>query len=190
MSRRECAYPDRFVPYRAHRMVRRTCRILGVVCVGAVALASCGGGGGGAEPLAHGSAKEGVGAAAREVCEPMVRESVPVAVGAPLLGEPISATRGDTFSCRYAFDGGALVLSVRDLRTLGQARERLRELRDRDGVTEALPGLAEGGFTSSDGSVVAKKDAMILTVDTTELPPGVEKANVAIEVAAAVLECW
>jgi hypothetical protein len=171
-------------------MARGVCRILVVAGVGVFALAACGGGGGGDEPLAHGSAKQGVGPPAREVCEPMVRESVPVAVGAPLLGEPISATRGDTFSCRYTFDGGALVLSVRDLRTLGQAQEHLRELRGRDAVTEALPGLAEGGFTRSDGSVVAKKDAMILTVDTTGLPPGVEKANVGIEVAAAVLECW
>jgi hypothetical protein len=120
----------------------------------------------------------------------MVREAVPVAVGAPLVGEPISATRHDTFSCRYIFDGGALVLSVRDLRTLGQARAYFGELRDRDEVGEALSGLAEGGFTRSDGSVVAKKDAMILTVDTTKLPPGVEKANVGIEVAASVLECW
>jgi hypothetical protein len=188
MFRREGAYPANLVRRQQHRMARRVCRILVVAGVGALVLAGCGGGGG--EPLAHGSAKEGVGPPAREVCEPMVRESVPVAVSAPLLGQPISATRGDTFSCRYSFDGGSLLLSVRDLRTLGQAREHLRELRGRDAVTEVLPGLAEGGFTRSNGSVVAKKDAMILTVDTTELPPGVEKANVGIEVAASVLECW
>jgi hypothetical protein len=169
-------------------MARRTCCVLVVACVAVAVLTACGGGGGG--PIAHGSAREGVGPAAREVCEPMVRESVPVAVGAPLAGEPISAIRNDTFSCRYTFDGGVLVLSVRDLRTLEQAREYFRELRDRDEVAQALSGLAEGGFTTSDGSVVAKKDAMILTVDTTELPPGVEKGNVGIDVAATVLECW
>jgi hypothetical protein len=120
-----------------------------------------------------------------------VRESVPGSVGAPLVGEPISTIRGDTFSCRYTFDGGALVLSVRDLRTLRQAREYFRDLRERDEISEALSGLAEGGFSRSDGSVVAKKDAMILTVDVTELPPtDTERSNVGIDLAASVLECW
>jgi hypothetical protein len=171
-------------------MVRRASRLLVVACVGTLVLAACGGGGGD-DPLAHGSAVEGVGPAAREVCEPMVRESVPVSVGAPLVAEPISTTRGDTFSCRYTFDGGALVLSVRDLRTLRQAREHFRDLRERDEISEALSGLAEGGFTRSDGSVVAKKDAMILTVDVTELPPtDTERSNIGIEVATTVLGCW
>jgi hypothetical protein len=172
-------------------MARRMCWVLVAAFAGAVAVTACGGGGGGGEAVAHGSAREGVGPAAREVCEPMVRDSVPGAVGTPVVGEPTSAIRGDTFSCRYAFDEGALVLAVRDLHTLRQAREYFQDIRSRDQVGEALSGLAEGGFIRSDGSVVAKKDAMVLTVDVTELPPtDTEKANVGIEVAATVLDCW
>ena len=56
---------------------------------------------------------------------------------------------------------------------------------------DALSGLAEGGFTKSDGSVVAMKDAMILTVDVTRLPPTEnDRANVGIDVASTVLGCW
>jgi hypothetical protein len=121
----------------------------------------------------------------------MVRDSVPSAVGAPVVGQPLSAVRGDTCSCNYAFEGGSLDLSVRDLHTLRAAGEYFRGLRSRDGVGDALSGLAEGGFTKADGSVVAMKDAMILTVDVTQLPPTrVDKANVAIEVASTVLGCW
>jgi hypothetical protein len=167
--------------------------LLAFIASSVVVLGACGGRATtkNAEAVAHGSARDGVGPAAREVCEPMVRESVPAVVGVPVVGEPVSSVRGDTFSCRYGFDGGALDLSVRDMHTLGQAREYFGEVERSEAVREVLPGLAEGGFSRSDGSVVAKKDAMILTVDVTDLPPtGVERANVGIEVAAAVLGCW
>jgi hypothetical protein len=173
-------------------MGRRSRFALVAIVAGLATLVACGGSsGGGGEAIAHGSARKGVGAAAREVCEPMVRDSVPAAVGTPVVGEPVSAVRGETFSCNYSFQGGALNLSVRDLHTLRAAREYFRDLRSREGVGDALTGLASGGFTKADGSVVAMKDAMILTVDVTQLPPTrVEKANVAIEVASTVLGCW
>jgi hypothetical protein len=121
----------------------------------------------------------------------MVRDSVPATVGLPLAGEPASAVRGDTFSCVYSFDGGALDMSVRDLHTIGQARRYFRDLRGREGVGDALSGLAEGGFTKADGSVVAVKDAMVLTVDVTGLPPTqVDWSGIAIDLAATVLGCW
>lgn len=116
---------------------------------------------------------------------------MPAAVGLPVVGQPVSAVSGDTFSCRYAFDGGVLDMSVRDLHTVRRARDHFRELQARAGVSEALSGLAEGGFTRSDGSVVAKKDAMILTVDVAALPPTqIEKSGIAINLAATVLGCW
>jgi hypothetical protein len=173
-------------------MGRRSCFVLVAILAAAVTMVACGGSsGGGGEPIAHGSARKGVGPAAREVCEPMVRDSVPSAVGVAVVGEPVSGVRGDTFSCNYSFEGGTLGLSVRDLHTLRAAREHFRDLRGREGVGDALSGLAAGGFTKADGSVVAMKDAMILTVDVTQLPPTrVDKANVGIEVASTVLGCW
>jgi hypothetical protein len=174
-------------------MTRRARGLLLVAaCAGAVALAACGGrDGGGREAIAHGSARTGVGPAAREVCNTMVRDSVVGTVGLPLVTEPASATRGDTFSCTYAFEGGALELSVRDLRTLPDARDYFRDLRGREAVGDRLTGLAAGGFSKSDGSVVAMKDAMILTVDVTHLPPTrIGGSDVAVDVAASVLHCW
>jgi hypothetical protein len=170
-------------------------RMSGLVAmtVGVIAaLTACGGGSSaGSEDVAHGSARNGPGRAAGEVCEPMVRDSVPATVGLPLAGEPTSAVRGDTFSCLYAFAGGKLDLSVRDLHTISQARKFFRDLRGREGVGDALSGLAEGGFTKADGSVVAMKDAMILTVDVTALPPTqVDRSGIAIDLASTVLGCW
>jgi hypothetical protein len=172
-------------------MGRRPTLALVAVGVSVIALVGACGGGTREEPVAHGSARSGVGPAAREVCSAMVRESVPASVGLPLAREPVSSVRGDVFSCRYSFEGGALDLSVRDLHTLREAREYFRELRGREGGEVALSGLAAGGFTRSDGSVVAMKDAMILTVDATDLPnAGTERVNVGIDVAATVLHCW
>jgi hypothetical protein len=171
---------------------RRKNSVIIAVFVSAAVLAACGGSdGGGRERVAHGSARTGVGPAAREVCNTMVRESVVATVGLPLASEPVSAVRGDTFSCTYSFDGGELELSVRDLRTLGQARDYFRSLRDREAVGDTLSGLAAGGFRKPDGSTVAMKDAMVLTVDVTRLPPTrIEAPDVAVDVAAAVLHCW
>ena len=157
-----------------------------------VTLAACGGGSStGSEGIAHGSARNGPGRAAGEVCEPMVRDSVPATVGLALAGEPTSTVRGDTFSCLYRFTGGTLDMSVRDLHTTSQARRYFRDVRGREGVGDALSGLAEGGFTKADGSVVAMKDAMILTVDVTALPPtGTDRSGIAIDLASTVLGCW
>jgi hypothetical protein len=173
-------------------MIRRSNGILVAACAGAFALTACGGSdGGGREAIAHGSARTGVGPAAREVCNTMVRDSVVGTVGLPLVTEPASVTRGDTFSCTYSFEGGALELSVRDLRTLPDARDYFRDLRDREAVGDTLTGLAAGGFSRSDGSVVAMKDAMVLTVDVTHLPPTrIGSPDVAVDVAASVLHCW
>jgi hypothetical protein len=169
-------------------------RIVGVAaaCVAGVVLASaCGGSSSSGDPVAHGSARTGAGPATREVCEPMVRDSVPATVGLPLAGKPVSDVRGDTFSCRYAFAGGTLDLSVRDLHTVSQARKYFRALKGQEGVEDALTGVAEGGFTKADGSVVAMKDAMILTVDVTALPPTrVDRTGIATDLASTVLGCW
>jgi len=169
-------------------------RIAGVVaaCAASVLLVSaCGGSSSNGETIAHGSARTGAGPATREVCEPMVRDSVPATVGLALTGAPVSAVQGDTFSCRYAFEGGALDLSVRDLHTTSQARKYFRVLSSREAVNDALTGLAAGGFTKADGSVVAMKDAMILTVDVAALPPTqADKTGIAIDLASTVLGCW
>jgi len=172
-------------------MLRGRIAAIAAVCFVVALGGACGGSSGSGGDIAHGSARTGAGPATREVCEPMVRDSVPSSVGLPLAGNPVSAVKGDTFSCRYPFEDGTLDLSVRDLHTVPQARKYFRALRARDGIDDALTGLAEGGFTKGDGSVVAMKDAMILTVDVTALPPTkVDRTGIAIDLASTVLGCW
>jgi hypothetical protein len=57
-------------------------------------------------------------------------------------------------------------------------------------VRDALTGLADGGFTKADGSAVAMKDATVLTVDVTQLPPGPDRSGIAVDLAASVPGCW
>ena len=84
-----------------------------------------------------------------------------------------------------------LDLSVRDLHTVSTARPYFRDLRRREAVGDALTGLAAGGFTKADGSAVAMKDAMVLAVDVTQLPPtGIDRSGIAVNLAASVLGCW
>lgn len=120
----------------------------------------------------------------------MLQASVPPTVGLPVIGKPVSAVRGDTFTCRYAFADGALQMSVTDLHTIRRAHGSFRELEQTQSV-ESLTGLGQGGFRRADGSVVAIKDAMILTVDVASLPPTpFDKSGIAIDLATTVLGCW
>jgi hypothetical protein len=73
----------------------RTSALVAITVGVTAALTACGGGSSaGSEGIAHGSARDGPGRAAGEVCEPMVRDSVPATVGLPLAGELAATALG------------------------------------------------------------------------------------------------
>jgi hypothetical protein len=144
--------------------------------------------------LAHASAASGPGKKAREVCEPMIRQAVEYEVGTPLEGKPAEAVDGDTFTCTYRVAGGAIVMSVQDLKRRPAARANFEGLRTAAGSdVERLPGLGEGAFLRPDDSLVVRKDAMVLTIDMTGFAApvdGRDKSAIATNLGVAVMGCW
>jgi hypothetical protein len=168
----------------------------------ALLVAACGGADGdgrstGATKLAHASSASGPGRKAREVCSPMIRQAVEYEVGAPLDGRPAEAVDGDTFTCTYTVGGGTIPMRVHDLKRVPAAKaeftaDRAAARAAGTGIEE-LPGLGHGAFVQDDGTLVVRKDAMVLTVDMTGFPApadGRDPSTISTNLGVAVMGCW
>ncbi len=112
----------------------------------------------------------------------------------PVTGKWDLATH--TYSCDYVYPNGALIaLSVREMSSDAETTAYFDELRTKLGHTgEPIP-LGQGGFTTTNGSAVVRKDYKVLLVDVSKLPaqfgvPADTRANVALNVASTIMGCW
>jgi len=101
----------------------------------------------------------------------------------------------DLYTCRYAYPNGSFLLSVKELSSWAQTLGYFHSLGASMGDTGSLGNLGQGAFTTSDGSVVVRKDWKVLLVNIAPLPkefgkPPTSKADVAYTVAAIILGCW
>jgi hypothetical protein len=99
------------------------------------------------------------------------------------------------YSCRYQYSTGSMVLSVKELSSWTETKAYFAMLGDQLGDTGSLGNLGQGAFTTSDGSVVVRKDWKILLVDISGLPaqfgvPPTSKADIADTVSDVILGCW
>ena len=102
---------------------------------------------------------------------------------------------GHLYACRYQFPDGVLALSVKELSSWSQTTAWFHMLGRQLGDVGPLGNLGQGAFTTSNGSVVVRKDWKILTVQISGLPPqfGVPpttRADVADTVSDVILGCW
>ena len=69
------------------------------------------------------------------------------------------------------YPGGAkMTLSVKEVSSTERDDRVLRRARDEARKTKDLPGLGQGAFQVTDGSVVVRKDYKVLLIDVTKLP--------------------
>ena len=99
------------------------------------------------------------------------------------------------YTCRYAYPNGSFLLSVKELSSWPQTLAYFHSLGSSMGDAGSLGNLGQGAFTTSDGSVVVRKDWKVLLVNIAPLPkefgkPPTTKADVAYTVAAIILGCW
>ena len=128
---------------------------------------------------------------AKEVCEEMVSSAVEEAseltLAAPPAGVWVATNR---FTCTYDLGGGTIVLGVRVLKSNGKAKTAFEQAKAKAKKPERLNGLGQSAFQASNGTLVARKDQFLLTIDPLALPEGVKKADVALAASVAVLACW
>ncbi len=102
---------------------------------------------------------------------------------------------GHLYSCRYQYPDGSMILSVKELSSWSETKDYFASVGQQMGDVGKLGNLGQGAFTTSDGSVVVRKDWKVLLVNIVGLPPqfGVpptSKADIADTVADVILGCW
>jgi hypothetical protein len=130
-----------------------------------------------------------------EVCGSDARTEIHSALGErATVSHP---TWGDhLYQCRYTYPSGASIqLSVKELSSWAETKQYFNGLATRLGKSRNLPGLGQGAFQTTDGSVVVRKDWKVLLVDSTGLPaqfgvPPTSSGDVAVTVGDVILGCW
>ena len=129
------------------------------------------------------------------VCADEGQEEISTLVGIRPTRVETPTWTGHVYTCRYVYPDGVIVLSVHELPDALHTSQRAEELAAQRGNSGFQPGLGEGAFATSNGSIVARKDYTLLVVDIAGLPAGfgrppVTPPDAAKLVAKAVLACW
>jgi len=132
---------------------------------------------------------------AKMICEDEVKNELSSLLGVQPT-QPLAPTWKDhLYSCTYHYKGGALTLSVKELTDKASTDAYFADEAQKLGRTQNINGLGEPAFTTSDKSVVVRKDYKVMLVDISKLPaqfgnPPDSRDNIALNVAAEILGCW
>jgi hypothetical protein len=129
------------------------------------------------------------------VCESEAEGDITALLGVPPDRVEPPSWSDSLYSCRYDYPGGSFLLSVKELPDEQATARYFQDLDVRLGNVGLLDGLGEGGFMTSNGSVVTRKDFKVLVVDASALPRtlgrwSLNPAAVARTVATAIIGCW
>ncbi|HZR15418.1 MAG TPA: hypothetical protein VFC33_19440 [Acidimicrobiia bacterium] len=122
-----------------------------------------------------------------EICDTMIKQAVTDIVREPYT---TASNRSATDSiCTYNFANGSLTLRVHTAKTNADANAYFDALRNDAGKVTTLS-FGSPAFAASNGTTVMVKDNLVLVVDPTKAPAGVDRTNTAESLAAEVLACW
>ncbi len=132
---------------------------------------------------------------AQMVCAPEAQQDLGSALGAPTTAVTTPTWADHVYSCRYMYPDGSMALWVKELSSKAETAAYFKSLRAQRGETERLPGVAQGAFVTSDGSLVLRKDYKVLLGDTSGLSvrfgSGFKtRGQVAVGVGVTLLGCW
>ena len=100
------------------------------------------------------------------------------------------------YSCDYVYPNGSkMTLSVKEMSSSSETTAYFDSLAQKLGKTGELQSLGQGAFSTKNGSVVARKDYKVMTIDVSHLPadfgvPPDTRNNDAINAAFAIMGCW
>jgi hypothetical protein len=109
---------------------------------------------------------------------------------------PVTASWNDhVYSCRYVYGTDAMVLSVKELADKTETDDYFASLKQQLGVSRSVSALGDGGFVTTNGSLVIRKDFKVLLVDVAKLPqqfgdPPDTRDNIAVNVGSVIMGCW
>lgn len=129
------------------------------------------------------------------VCQPEAQEDIEELIGVePTKVGPL-AYADHVATCRYAYPNGAFTLSVQDLPDDITTTRAYEALAAKLGKLDSIDLPDADAFSTTDGSVVLRKDTKVMLVDVAQLPatfgdPPTPRADTARLVMKAVLGCW
>jgi hypothetical protein len=131
---------------------------------------------------------------AKMPCQHKVQGELAEVLGVKALVAPPTWS-GHLYSCRYQYPNGAMALSIKELSSWPETFAYFDALGKQLGNVGSLGNLGQGAFTTTDGSVVVRKDWKVLLVDISGLPaqfgvPPTSRGDIADTVADLILGCW
>jgi len=135
-------------------------------------------------------------ASAKMICAHETQTELAAVLGVHTTQPVVPTWTDHLYSCRYTYDNSFMVLSVKELSGKTGTDRYFASLAHRLGQAQRPQVIARGAFfTTRNLSVVVRKDYKVLLVDISGLPaqfgkPPYTRADVAIKVAAAIMDCW
>jgi len=135
-------------------------------------------------------------ATAKMICAHETQTELAGVLGVRTTQPVVPAWTDHLYSCRYTYHSGFMVLSVKELSSQAQTDGYFTSLAQRLGQTGRPQAIDRGAFfTTKNDSVVVRKDYKVLLVNISGLParfgaPPYTRADIAIKVAATIMDCW
>lgn len=129
------------------------------------------------------------------VCADDAQHEISLSLGLEL-DRPVTPTWSDhLYSCSYTYPVGTITLSVKELTDTGSATAYFTALRSHVTQPATMPGLGQEAYGEPDGSLVVRKDFMVLRIDVGGLPgqfgqPPLSRSEAARRVGADIMNCW
>jgi hypothetical protein len=168
-----------------------------------LSMASCGSkpatpAGGSQTATAHAAqpARAAPSAAAKMICARETQTELAAVLGVRTTQPVVPAWADHLYSCRYTYHDAFMVLSVKDLPNRAETDGYFTSLAHRLGQAQRPQAIDRGAFfTTRNSSVVVRKDDKVLLVNISGLParfgaPPYPRADIAIKVAATIMDCW
>ena len=134
-------------------------------------------------------------ASAKMICAPEVQAELAVVLGVHTTQPVVPTWTNHTYSCKYTYHNAVIAVSVKEFSNRAETDGYFTSLAHRLGQTQRLSTLGQGAFITKNHSVVVRKDYKVLLVDISGLPaqfgaPPYTRADIAIKVAATIMDCW
>ena len=129
------------------------------------------------------------------ICSDEAKKDLAGVVGIDTI-QPLAPTWKDhVYACDYVYPNGArMTLSVKELSSPDETTAYYDSLAQKLGKKDELQGLGQGAFTTTNGSIVARKDYKVMLVDVSHLPQQFAnlgaRGDIALQVVTTIMGCW
>jgi hypothetical protein len=133
---------------------------------------------------------------AQMICEPEAKQEIADSATGVDTIKPLKPTwQNHIYSCDYVYPNGTMTLSVKELSNADETTAYFNSLADKLGKSKVQYNIGQGAFSTTNGSLVARKDYKVLLVDVSKLPksfgvPTETPEEVGINVASTIMNCW